>query len=155
MFNTVVGTAIYALGILFFIDPAKLYSGGVTGLSQLIVNVVELISNNNIHINLGILSFVLQVPLLVFAYFKLNGRFVFYTIVSVVVFTLILLFKVNEPLMGSDMLTNALVGGILGGIGNGSCIVSERLPEEHRYPSSTGRSNRENRWAPTRYSCTV
>ncbi|HOP56918.1 MAG TPA: YitT family protein [Bacillota bacterium] len=119
MFNTVVGTAIYALGILFFIDPAKLYSGGVTGLSQLIVNVVELLSSNNIHINLGILSFILQVPLLVFAYFKLNGRFVFYTIVSVVVFTLILLFRVNEPLMGSDMLTNALVGGILGGIGNG------------------------------------
>ncbi len=119
MLNVIVGTAIYALGILFFVDPAKLYTGGITGLSQLIVNVVELLTSNNVHINLGILSFVLQVPLLVFAYFKLNGRFVFYTIVSVVLFSLILLFRVSEPLMGSDILTNALVGGILGGIGNG------------------------------------
>ena len=37
----VTGTVIAGLGILFFIDPSNLYTGGITGLAQLIINVVE------------------------------------------------------------------------------------------------------------------
>jgi len=119
MVNVVLGTVIYGLGIIFFIDPAKLYTGGITGLSQLIINVIELVTKNDVVVNLGILSFVLQIPLLVFAYFKLNSRFLIYTVISVVIASVIFLFKVDTPVMGNDILSNALVGGILGGIGNG------------------------------------
>lgn len=113
------GTVISGLGILFFINPAKLYTGGITGLSQLIINVIELITDSDVVINLGILSFILQIPLLVFAFFKLNSRFVVYTIISVIIFSVILSFQINNPVMGDDILSNALVGGILGGVGNG------------------------------------
>ncbi len=115
----VTGTVISALGILFFVNPAKLYTGGVTGLSQLIINIINLLTGGNILINLGLLSFILQIPLLVFGYLRLNKRFVYYTILSTVIFTAILLFRVETPVMGDDILSNALVGGILGGLGNG------------------------------------
>lgn len=117
--NVVLGTAIAGFGILYFINPAKLYTGGITGLAQLIVNVIELLSADDIVVNLGLLSFVMQIPLLVFGYFKLNNRFVFYTILSVVLFSVILSFRVEESILGDDILTNALVGGMLGGLGNG------------------------------------
>ncbi len=119
MFNVILGTAIAGLGIIYFIDPVKLYTGGITGLSQLIINVIELVTEDDLLINLGLLSFVLQIPLLVFAYFKLNSRFVIYTIISVILFSIILAFRVSTPVMGDDILSNALVGGILGGFGNG------------------------------------
>ncbi|MFA5466297.1 MAG: YitT family protein [Candidatus Izemoplasmatales bacterium] len=118
-----IGTVIAGLGILFFIDPAALYTGGVTGLAQLIINIVNLVTGGNLMINLGILSFVFQIPLLVFGYFKLNKRFVYYTILSVVIFSVILSFRVETPVMGNDILSNALVGGILGGLGNGMIHV--------------------------------
>ncbi len=119
MANVFFGTIISGLGILFFINPAKLYTGGITGLSQLIINVIELITESDVVINLGLLSFILQIPLLVFAFYKLNSRFVVYTIISVLIFSVILAFNVNIPVMGDDILSNALVGGILGGVGNG------------------------------------
>ena len=119
IFWVIIGTVIAGLGILFFIDPSKLYTGGITGLSQLIINVVELLTTNDLVINLGLLSFIFQIPLLVFAYFKLRKRFVIYTILSVIIFSIILSFSVETPIMGNDVLTNALIGGILGGLGNG------------------------------------
>jgi len=115
----VVGTVIAGMGILFFVDPASLYTGGVTGLAQLIINVVNLITGGNLLINLGLLSFIFQIPLMIFGYIKLNKRFIYYTILSIVIFTVILSFKVESPVMGDDILSNALVGGILGGLGNG------------------------------------
>jgi len=115
----VTGTVIAGLGILFFIDPSNLYTGGITGLAQLIINVVEKLTTNDLVINLGLLSFVFQIPLLIFAYFKLRKRFVIYTVLSVILFSIILSFRVESPIMGDDILTNALIGGILGGLGNG------------------------------------
>jgi uncharacterized membrane-anchored protein YitT (DUF2179 family) len=117
--HVVLGTIIAGLGILFFVDPAKLYTGGITGLAQLIINIIELITNDDIVINLGLLSFIFQIPLLIFGYFKLNNRFVFYTILSVIIFSIILSFNVSTPVLGDDILANALIGGILGGFGNG------------------------------------
>lgn len=115
----VVGTVIAGLGIIFFVDPAKLYCGGVTGLTQLIINVINLVTGGNLMLNLGLLSFVLQIPLMIFGYIKLNKRFIYYTFLSIVIYSAILSFRVETPVMGDDILSNALVGGILGGLGNG------------------------------------
>jgi len=78
-----------------------------------------MLTDGNIVINLGILVFVFQIPLLIFGYKKLSGRFVLWTLVSVVISSFILIFKVNFSIMGDDILTSALIGGILGGVGNG------------------------------------
>jgi len=119
LWQTFLGTTIYALGIIFFLDPAKLYTGGVTGLSQLIVNVTNMLTDGNVQINLGLLVFVFQIPLLIFGWFKLSKRFIIYTLISTIIASIILAFKAPVNILGDDLLTNGLIGGMLGGIGNG------------------------------------
>jgi uncharacterized membrane-anchored protein YitT (DUF2179 family) len=119
LYQVILGTSIYAIGIVFFVDPVKLYTGGVTGLSQLIVNITSSLTGGSLVINLGLLVFVLQIPLLIFGYRKLSKRFIIWTLVSVVIASVILLFKVHTDILGGDILTSAIIGGILGGVGNG------------------------------------
>ena len=38
VFSTIIGTFIYCIGIVFLLDLTKFYAGGITGISQLIVN---------------------------------------------------------------------------------------------------------------------
>lgn len=117
--QVLLGTSIYALGIIFFLDPVKLYTGGITGLSQLIINVVSTMTNGSYVINLGLLVFIFQIPLLIFGYYKLSKRFIFYTLISSIIASIILIFHAPVSILGDDLLTSGMIGGILGGIGNG------------------------------------
>lgn len=117
--QVILGTSIYALGIIFFLDPVRLYTGGVTGLSQLIINVVNLLTSGGYVINLGLLVFIFQIPLLIFGYYKLSKRFIIYTLISTVIASIILAFRAPVSILGDDLLTCGIIGGMLGGIGNG------------------------------------
>jgi len=119
LFHVILGTSISSLGILFFLNPAKLYTGGVTGLSQLIINILSLETSGEVVLNLGLLVMIFQIPLLIFGYFKLSRKFIIYTIISSVIGSVILAFPVNTSILGDDLLTAAIVGGLLGGLGNG------------------------------------
>jgi len=112
-----IGSLIYAIGVVWFLDPASLYSGGLAGITQLIVNV----SNKyfGFSINLGLLIFILNIPIIIFGYLKMTKKFIYYSIYSVVLQSLFIgLFPVHV-LLENDLLSNALVGGILPGIGTG------------------------------------
>ncbi len=113
------GTALIVIAIAFFIDPVKLYTGGISGLSQLIVNVVEDATGGNVKINLGVLIYGFQIPLMVFGWFKLSRRFIVYTILSVTLIAFFLALPIGYAVMGTDTLGSALAGGGLLGIGNG------------------------------------
>jgi len=119
LFQVFLGTFIYAAGILFFVNPVGLYTGGVTGISQLIINFLALSSDGAVQINLGILVFIFQIPLLIYGWYKLSKRFIIYTIISSVIGSVILAFTVNTSILGNDLLTAGIIGGMLGGIGNG------------------------------------
>ena len=115
----VLGSAFIGLGISLFINQQKLYVGGINGLTQLIVNIIELISGGEIVVNLGIFAFVLQMPLIVFGYFKLSKKFILYTLVSVALISLFLAIPFGLSLFPQDKITATLIGGILIGFGNG------------------------------------
>ncbi|MDD3477294.1 MAG: YitT family protein [Candidatus Izemoplasmatales bacterium] len=121
---TFVGTFVYAIGILFFINPAQLYAGGVTGVSQLIINILSDQTGGAVAINLGLLVMVFQIPLLIFAWYKLSRRFTIYTIISSVIGSIILAFSWPNSIMGNDLLTAGLIGGVLGGVGNGILAIA-------------------------------
>ena len=63
IFIIAIGSLIGSIGIIWFVDPAGLYSGGVTGISQLVVNIVYKYTGKSI--NLGLLLF------FTFRFFKL------------------------------------------------------------------------------------
>ncbi|MCK7486524.1 MAG: YitT family protein [Bacillus subtilis] len=83
------------------------------------MNVVEAATGGAVKINLGILIYGFQIPLMVFGWFKLSRRFIVYTIISVTLIAFFLALPIGYAVMGTDTLGSALAGGGLLGIGNG------------------------------------
>ena len=113
------GSLLIGAGIAFFINAQRLYVGGINGLTQLIVNLVEFITQGDVIINLGIFAFILQVPLMVFGYFKLSKKFILYTTLSVFIISLFLAIPFSVSLFAQDKVAATLIGGILIGFGTG------------------------------------
>jgi uncharacterized membrane-anchored protein YitT (DUF2179 family) len=112
-----IGSLIYSIGIVWFLDPSGVYSGGLAGVAQLITNVTEKFFGATM--NLGLLLFILNIPIIIFGYFKMTKKFIYYSIYSVALQSLFIgLFPIHI-LLENDLLANALVGGILLGIGTG------------------------------------
>ena len=118
IFQVALGSLLIGAGIMFFINPAGLYTGGVTGLAQLIVNVTRDLSGGSFLINLGLLTFSFQVPMVILGYLKLSKRFILYTLLSVVMISSFLALPISIFVMEGDLLTSGLAGGILTGLGN-------------------------------------
>ena len=86
-----VAAAIFAFGFSCFTSPSNpngfvIATGGVSGFSQIITLIVEMIVghplSNNIIQSLGYTFF--NIPLLVFSFFKIGKRFTIFTLVNVV-----------------------------------------------------------------------
>ena len=116
VFNTI-GIIIFSLAINLFIEPSHLYSGGVLGLSQLLNNFLGNIFGLNRSIT-SIIYFILNIPLFILAYYKINKQFCYKTIYSIVIQTLALaIIPIPEKMLVNELITNVLIGGALSGIG--------------------------------------
>jgi len=129
----VISTIIYSLGVIWFINPAHLYSGGVTGIAQLIVNFVYKLTEYKL--DLGILVFVLNIPILIYGFRAVSKRFVLCSIISIGLQTIIMSNVVSPYLMipalaeFDDTLLLAFMGGFVCGLGSALAL---------RYGTSTG-----------------
>jgi uncharacterized membrane-anchored protein YitT (DUF2179 family) len=108
------GCFIYSASVAIFTAPNKMAPGGITGISTLL--------HYTIGTPLGIMIFILNIPLFILGFKFIGGKFIFKTIIctaitSVGVDLLGFLPKYNGG--GSNMLLAALYGGILSGIGLG------------------------------------
>ncbi|MGL4624805.1 MAG: YitT family protein [Culicoidibacterales bacterium] len=122
----IIGAVVYAVGFKLFIQPAALYSGGLSGVSQLLVLVSERFFN--IPLDLGVILFALNIPLFIFGWFKVSRRFTLLSILSVGITST--LFAVLPPIaISDDTIVNVVFGGILVGSGVGLSL---------RYGGSTG-----------------
>lgn len=115
-----------ALGIQLLLQPAKLYTSGVTGASQLIVNLLNQFANMNTPVYLWYV--LLNLPLIILAWLKLGKKFTILSIISVASASLFILIIPLYPIT-KDPLLSAVFGGILSGAGIGLCF---------RYGFSTG-----------------
>lgn len=120
------GTGVYSVGMNLFIVPAHLYSGGIMGICQLIRTLLtrELgLSFGGVDIA-GILYYILNLPILVLSWRRLDRGFVLKTLGSVSVMTLLLTLIPVRPLLSSDTITSCLVGGVITGVGIGMVLRS-------------------------------
>ena len=141
-----ISTIIYCLGVMWFLEPAKLYSGGVTGIAQLISNVFG--KYFDISIDIGILVFMINIPILIFGWKKVSKRFVICSVISIVLQTLLMNsilpvvdFGINSglnPITGNvvgngkgamDLILLSFIGGFVSGVGSSLAL---------RYGTSTG-----------------
>lgn len=141
-----ISTIIYCMGVMWFLQPASLYSGGVTGIAQLISNSCSRFFN--LKIDLGLIVFLINIPILIFGWKKVSKRFVICSVISIVLQTVLMNeiipvidFGINtglNPITGvmfpgsgseMDLLLLSFVGGFISGVGSALAL---------RYGTSTG-----------------
>ena len=141
-----ISTIIYCMGVMWFLEPASLYSGGVTGIAQLISNSCSRFFN--IKIDLGLIVFLINIPILIFGWKKVSKRFVICSVISIILQTVLMNkiipvvdFGINtglNPITGvmfpgsgseMDLLLLSFVGGFISGVGSALAL---------RYGTSTG-----------------
>ena len=110
------GTVICALAIKGILVPKQFLAGGVTGLAILLHYVFRFIP-------IGILYFLLNIPLFVIGWMFVGQRFFWYSLAGVVIFSVVLFYPF-PALPIADMMLSALAAGIISGIGSGIILRS-------------------------------
>ncbi|MGB9779281.1 YitT family protein [Caldanaerobacter sp.] len=113
IFFILIGTLMSALGINMFLVHAKLLSGGVSGIALIIQYFTRFPA--------GYTIFILNIPLLILSYKKVNLRFTVFTIIGTISlsFFLVLTYSLKNLLSIDDPLLLSLYGGVLNGLGMG------------------------------------
>lgn len=114
---TVLGSAVFALGFALFLQPNDMNAGGISGLAQIIV---ELLGFGSV----GTLSILINLPLFLLGGLKIGKRFFVGSALGMLLSSILIdafamiPFPVTEPLVGS------LYGGVLCGLGLGVVFIS-------------------------------
>ncbi|ODA41381.1 YitT family protein [Desulfosporosinus sp. BG] len=136
-----IGAIIAAYGVQGFIVPSGLGGGGVGGIALLLYYTFKL--------PIGLVTFLLNIPLLVLGWREVNKQFVFKTIWGLVIFSTSLdLFKGVQPVALNDIFLGALYGGVISGISSslvfhfggslgGTDIVSKVIQRKYGVPMGT------------------
>lgn len=120
---TVLGNLTYAMGVNLMINPLHLYSGGFTGISQLI----RLFLLEFLHLPqlpgvdyMGIIYFALNIPLFFMAYKVMGKKFCATTLISIAMASAFLaVIPVPAVPIVEDRILASVVGGLGSGIGAG------------------------------------
>jgi len=136
------GCALYAVGTQVFNAPANIAPGGITGIS--------ILANYLLGAPISLVSFVINIPLLIAALFFLGRRFTLRTAKTVLIMTLMLeLAGRFVPAYTGEIILAALAGGVLAGVGlalvfmrgstTGGTDIIARLIQKKRPDMAVGR----------------
>lgn len=110
--QTVLGAAIYALGIQLFYRPVQLISGGLTGISMIINLITDL--------PVGVMIFVMNIPLFIVALKRFGIKYMLGSLIGMVCSSLFIdLFSFMNFTLTDDPMLSALYGGVATGLGCG------------------------------------
>jgi len=135
------GAILAAYGIQGFIVYSGLGSGGVGGIALLLYYTLDL--------PIGVMTFLLNVPLFVLGWREVDKRFVFKTIWGLVILSIFLdVFNGVKPFDFDDVFLGALYGGVIfgfataivfhfGGSLGGTDIVSKVIQKKYGVPMGT------------------
>ena len=126
MLACILGELIAAFSLNYFIVPLGLYSGGSMGVCQLIRTLLQTwggLSFGDYDIG-GILYFLSNIPILLYARGILGRKFVLKTVVCTMAFSLFYsVIPAPGAMVVNDTLTACLLGGILTGVGSGLVLT--------------------------------
>jgi uncharacterized membrane-anchored protein YitT (DUF2179 family) len=110
------GALLAALAMNLFLIPANIYSSGFTGIAQLLSKVLS--DYTPIHVSLGFLLLLLNIPVAILGWRKVGRSFTIYSFISVFLSSLFLtLIPINQ--VSKDILLNAVFGGVILAVGVG------------------------------------
>ena len=126
MLACILGELIAAFSLNYFIVPLGLYSGGSMGVCQLIRTLLQTwggLSFGDYDIA-GILYFLSNIPILLYARGRLGRKVVLKTVVCTMAFSLFYsVIPAPGAMVVNDTLTACLLGGILTGVGSGLVLT--------------------------------
>lgn len=145
-FIVFVANLLLSVATVWFLEPANLYAGGATGLAQLFQRLIIKCGGN---VNLGLLIFIVNIPIVLIGFKFVSKKFAIYSVLAVViqsVCTGLITFSpfqsLAEPVISytkagtlvsttnyGGILTLAIFGGLLAGFASGLAL---------RYGTSTG-----------------
>lgn len=113
LFFVFLGNLLCAIAFNAFFIPSNLLSGGVGGVAILIQYLTDISS--------GIAVFVINIPLFILGFKKIDRQFLFYAFISMFTlsFLLTLTRDIGNYFQMEDVLLGAVFGGVLNGIGMG------------------------------------
>jgi uncharacterized membrane-anchored protein YitT (DUF2179 family) len=137
IFGMVVGTIIYCIGVVWFLDLGLFYAGGITGISQLLSNFLMKIG---IPFSKSIFIGLLNIPLFIIGWKGVSKRFAILSVSSVILQVIViaglelLASKGLNPfekallpdgnISSASYLTIAVLGGLVCGVGSGISLRS-------------------------------
>ncbi|MEY2191625.1 YitT family protein [Neobacillus sp. BF23-41] len=110
------GSLLSALAMNLFLVPANIYSSGFTGIAQLLSKVLS--DYTPIHVSLGFLLLLLNIPVAILGWKKVGKSFTVYSFISVALSSLFLIL-IPIKQVSNDILLNAVFGGVIQAVGVG------------------------------------
>ncbi|SHJ77609.1 Uncharacterized membrane-anchored protein YitT, contains DUF161 and DUF2179 domains [Clostridium cavendishii DSM 21758] len=109
----ILGCFIASLGVNLFLIHAKLLSGGATGVAL----IIQYLNG----FKAGYMVFLINLPLFILSFFKLNRRFTYYSAIGMLSLSisLILTSSLTQGIFVDDILLYCIYGGVLCGLGYG------------------------------------
>jgi len=110
---------LYAIALNFFWQTAHIYAGGLTGISQIFTTIMD--RWFQVSIPISVIYYMLNLPLLVIAWIKIDHKLVVYTIISVTFASLAVHFVPTVVLI-KDPIICAIFGGAMNGLSLGIAL---------------------------------
>ena len=135
-----VGSFIYAVGLSMFLDANNISAGGIAGLAMIVTYFIR--------IDLGLMIFLMNLPLFIAGWIRFRNKFLFYTIYAIALSSYIIDFLGNRfpqymPLTRDLMLATIAGGAIMsvgmsmiylgGGSVGGTDIIIKFLRQKHNH----------------------
>jgi uncharacterized membrane-anchored protein YitT (DUF2179 family)/HD superfamily phosphodiesterase len=114
IFFMVTGVLVTSLALKGFLVPNHFFDGGVTGISLLLHELY--------HLNLAMVIFLANLPLVALAFFSINRKFALKTLACVTLLALCLFLIPFAEVRTTDKILIALFGGFFLGVGIGLCM---------------------------------
>ena len=114
---TVFGSAVFALGFALFLGPNDMNAGGISGLAQILV---ELLGVGSV----GLFSILINLPLFLLGGLKIGKKFFVGSALGMLLSSLLIDAFAVIPFPAPDPLVATLYGGVLCGFGLGVVFVS-------------------------------
>lgn len=109
LIGCILGSCLISLGTACFLLPNKLSSGGFGGISTILYYFFDL--------NMSITTIALNIPILIWAFFKLGKKYTFRSIISIFVLSIFYDLFLEIPITIQDSFLACIYGGIIIGIG--------------------------------------
>ena len=115
--DTVLGSAVFALGFSLFLSPNDLSAGGISGLALIFVELTGLGS-------VGLLSIIINLPLFILGGMKIGRRFFAGSLIGMVLSSVLIDLFAVIPFPVMEPLISVLYGGVVCGLGLGVVFIA-------------------------------